>query len=120
VAIGGGGLLDPGQPLHVHEAEDEIVIILDGELSYRVGDERGILTAGGLPWFPRSVPHAVANLFDQACRFLTIVTPAGMEEFFRTQQDYLASLPSGTAPDPQMLSNVPGAASRPVVGPPLS
>jgi quercetin dioxygenase-like cupin family protein len=109
-----------GPPLHVHQAEDEIVIILDGELSYRVGDERGILTAGGLLWFPRSVPHAVANLSDQACRFLTIVTPAGIEAFFRAQRDYLASLPSGIAPDPQALSNLPGAASRPVVGPPLS
>lgn len=30
-----------GPPLHVHQAEDEVVIVLDGELSYRVGDERG-------------------------------------------------------------------------------
>ena len=30
-----------GPPLHVHDAEDEVIIVLDGELDYRVGDERG-------------------------------------------------------------------------------
>src|SRR3954451_20943889 len=51
-----------GPPLHVHEAEDEVVIVLEGYLDYQVGDERGGLDAGGLLWFPRQVPHAVANL----------------------------------------------------------
>jgi len=32
-----------GPPLHVHDAEDEVVIVLDGELEYQVGDERGAL-----------------------------------------------------------------------------
>lgn len=108
-----------GPPLHVHQAEDEVVVVLGGELSYQVGDERGILTAGGLLWFPRSVPHAVANLSDHPCRFLTIVTPAGIESFFRAQRDYLASLPPGGAPDPQEMASLPGADLRPVLGPPL-
>ena len=89
------------------------MIVLDGQLTYQVGDERGTLTAGGLLWFPRAVPHAVANLSGRSCRFVTVVTPAGIESFFRAQRDYLASLPAGVAPDP------PGAESRPVVGPPL-
>jgi hypothetical protein len=38
------------------------------------------------------VPHAVANLADQPCRFLTVATPSGIEDFFRAQHDYLASL----------------------------
>jgi hypothetical protein len=46
------------------------------------------------------VPHAVANLSAHACRFLTIVTPAGIEAFFRAQRDYLDLLPPGIAPDP--------------------
>jgi quercetin dioxygenase-like cupin family protein len=108
-----------GPPLHVHDHEDEVVIVLDGELTYQVGDERGALTAGGLLWFPRAVPHAVANLSGRACRFVTVVTPAGIESFFRAQRDYLASLPAGAAPDPRAFGSVPGAESRPVVGPPL-
>lgn len=37
-----------GPPLHVHEAEDEVVIVVEGELEYQVGEERGALAAGGL------------------------------------------------------------------------
>ena len=109
-----------GPPLHVHDAEDEVVIVLDGELDYQVGDERGVLNAGGLLWFPRQVPHAVANLAGTPCRFLTVVTPGGIEDFFRAQRDYIAALPAGTPPDPAGLAAVPGAAERPVVGPPLT
>jgi quercetin dioxygenase-like cupin family protein len=105
-----------GPPLHVHDDEDEVVIVLAGELTYRVGEKRGVLAAGGTLWFP----HAIANLSTGACRFLTVVTPAGIEDFFRAQRDYLASVPPGTAPDSQALSNLPGAASRPVVGPALT
>ena len=87
-----------GPPLHVHETEDEVVVVLEGELDYQVGDERGTLSPGGLLWFPRQVPHAVANLSPAPCRFLTVVTPSGIEDFFRAQSDYLAGLPPGASP----------------------
>ena len=109
-----------GPPLHVHEAEDEVVIVLSGELTYRVGDQSGTADGGGLLWFPRGVPHAVANLTDSPCRFLTVVAPGGIEDFFRAQRDYLASLPEGVPPDAAALASVPGAQTRRVVGPPLS
>lgn len=109
-----------GPPLHVHEEEDEVVIVLEGQLEYQVGEERGELTAGGLLWFPRRVPHAIANLADSPCRFLTVITPSGIEDFFRGQRDYLANLAPGSAPDPAGFAAVPGAAQRPVVGPPLA
>lgn len=108
-----------GPPLHVHDAEDEAVVVLEGELTYQVGDERGVLTAGGFLWFPRQVPHAIASLSGSPARFLTIATPSGIEEFFRAQRDYFGSLAPGDAPDPVMLGSVPGAESRRVVGPPL-
>jgi quercetin dioxygenase-like cupin family protein len=109
-----------GPPLHVHEAEDEVVIVLEGQLEYQVGDERGELAAGGLLWFPRQVPHAVANFTGDPCRFITVVTPGGIEDFFRGQRDYLATLAPGSAPDPLGFAAVPGAEQRPVVGPPLA
>lgn len=109
-----------GPPLHVHESEDEVVIVLEGQLDYRVGDKRGMLSAGGLLWFPRKVPHAVANLAGGPCRFVTVVSPSGIEHFFRAQRDYLASLDPDDPPDPAALSAVTGADSRRVVGPPLS
>jgi mannose-6-phosphate isomerase-like protein (cupin superfamily) len=115
-----GLVVSGGPPVHVHETEDEVVVVLDGALTYRVGDKHGVVETGGLLWFPRLVPHAVANLSDKPCRFLTIVTPAGIEDFFRAQRDYLASLPPGAPSDPAALSALPGAQSRPTVGPPLA
>lgn len=89
-------------------------------MTFQVGDQHGVRSAGGLLWFPRSVPHAVANLSGRPCRFLTVVTPAGIEAYFRAQRDYLTSLPAGTAPDPADFGALPGALSRPTVGPPLT
>jgi quercetin dioxygenase-like cupin family protein len=109
-----------GPPVHVHDGEDEVVIILEGQLDYQVGDDSGTLNAGGLLWFPRQVPHAIANLADQPCRFLTVITPSGIEGFFRAQRDYLASLPAGTPPDPARLAAIEGAKERQIVGPPLT
>jgi quercetin dioxygenase-like cupin family protein len=109
-----------GPPLHVHDAEDEVVVVLEGRLDYQVGADRGVVDAGGVLWFPRQVPHAVANLSDEPCRFVTVATPSGIEDFFRAQRDYLRSLPVGAPPDPMALGGVAGAETRRVVGPPLA
>jgi uncharacterized cupin superfamily protein len=103
----------------VHQSEDEVVVCLDGELAYQVGEKRGVLEPGGVAWLPRKVPHAVANLAEQPCRFLTVVTPSGIEDFFRAQHDYLAALGDASF-DPQAFANVPGGDERPIVGPPLN
>jgi quercetin dioxygenase-like cupin family protein len=95
VTVIDGVALAGGPPLHVHDAEDEVVICVEGKLAYQLGDARGVLEPGGVLWFPRAVPHAVANLTDRPVRFLTVVTPSGIEEYFRAQRDYLAGLGEG-------------------------
>jgi quercetin dioxygenase-like cupin family protein len=115
-----GVVLSGGPPLHVHEAEDEVVICVEGELAYQLGEERGALQAGGLLWFPRGVPHAVANLSAQPVRFLTVVTPSGIEDFFRAQRDHLAEVGDGRPFDPAAFASLPGHETRTVVGPPLA
>ncbi len=115
-----GGVLSGGPPLHVHEAEDEVVICLEGELAYQVGEERGALKRGGLLWFLRGVPHSVANLCYGPVRFVTVVTPSGIKIFFRAQRDYLAQVTNGHPFDPAVFGSVPGHETRTVVGPPLS
>ena len=118
VTVIGGLVAYGGPPVHVHESEDEVVICLDGQLTYEVGGHRGVLEPGGVAWLPRKVPHAVANLAETPCRFLTVVTPSGIEDFFRAQHAYLEGL--GDAPfDPEAFAGVAGGDQRPVVGPPL-
>ena len=70
-------------------------------------------------WFPRHVPHAVANLAGAPCRFITVVTPGGIEDFFRAQRDYLSGLDSQNPFDPDAFGQVPGSETRTIVGPPL-
>ena len=84
-----------------------------------VGDGEGTVGAGGLLWMPRLVPHAIANGGVSPCRFLTMATPGGIEELFRAQSRYLASLPPGAAPDAVAMGKLDGAEKRRVIGPPL-
>ena len=119
VTVIGGVVASGGPPLHLHEAEDEVVICLEGELAFQVGEERGALAPGGLVWFPRRVPHAVASLSGGPCRLLTVVTPSGIEDFFKAQHDHLAGLGANEAFDPEIFGKVAGSELRPVVGPPL-
>lgn len=114
-----GVVHEGGPPLHVHDDEDEVVVVLEGRLAYRVGDDEGVLQAGGALWFPRAVPHAIAQAGTGPVRFLTVVSPAGIEDLFRAQRDLLAATPAGAAPDPAHLAALEGAGSRRVVGPPI-
>jgi len=107
-----------GPPLHVPEDEDEVVIVLHGELACQLGNRRGALGSGGLLWMPRSVPHTIASTSSEPCRFVTLATPGGLEELFKVQSEYFASLAPGAAPDPMAMAALPGAARRRVIGSP--
>jgi len=65
-------------PLHVHHAEDEGFLILDGELTFTVGDETVKACAGDFLLGPKDVPHSFRVDSDGA-RMLWVMTPAGFE-----------------------------------------
>ena len=58
---------DPGTgiPLHVHENEDEIFKVLEGEMELTVGDKTTILKAGDLAFGPVGVPHSWKIIGDK-------------------------------------------------------
>jgi len=70
-------------PLHVHEHEDELFVVLDGEHVFRVGDEEFRVGPGATVFAPRGVPHAHRRVVPRTGRFLTMTSPAGFERFFR-------------------------------------
>lgn len=119
VSIIAGVMHGGGPPLHVHDDEDEVVIVVHGELAYQLGERRGTLGVGGLLWMPRGVPHTIASASSEPCRFVTLATPGGLEDLFKVQSEYFASLAPGAAPDPIAMVALPGAARRRVIGPPL-
>src|ERR1700761_886055 len=70
-------------PVHVHEKDDEIVLLLRGSGLFWSGDQRFELSAGGVAFLPRGLPHTYLFTSDEA-DMLAVCTPAGMEDFFRT------------------------------------
>ena len=70
-------------PLHVHANEDELFYVIEGEHVFRVGEEEFPAGPGAVVFGPRQVPHAHRRVVPRTGRFLTMVSPAGLEGFFR-------------------------------------
>jgi mannose-6-phosphate isomerase-like protein (cupin superfamily) len=69
--------------LHVHENEDELFYVLEGEHVFQVGDRQFQAGPGGLVFAPRDVPHAQRRVVPRTGRVLVLTSPAGFEGFFR-------------------------------------
>ena len=68
-------------PLHMHNREDEIVYVLEGELTYYVGEETHNATAGTCVFLPRGCEHTFSVESGEA-RLLVLVVPAGLEGYY--------------------------------------
>ena len=108
VELGGGGR----PPLHRHDF-DETFYVLEGELTFQLGDERFTRRAGELAFAPRGVAHTYANLSGAPARVLLVITPAGFERYF----DRIAARITGTESPPEASGPIPEVV---VAGPPLA
>lgn len=62
--------------LHLHHDSDEVAWVLEGEVTFLIGEE---ITVGGpvsCAFFPRNVRHAWKNSGDSTGRVLFLYTPA--------------------------------------------
>jgi quercetin dioxygenase-like cupin family protein len=107
VELTGGGR----PPLHRHDF-DETFYILEGELTFQLGDDVVTRKAGEIAFAPRGVPHTYANLSGAPARALLVITPAGFERYF----DQLAARITGREPPPEASKPIPDVVT---VGPPL-
>ncbi len=71
-----------GPPPHVHSREEEGFYILEGEITFHVGDERIVATAGMFANMPVGTPHFFKNESDKSAKMLISVAPAGLEKMF--------------------------------------
>jgi quercetin dioxygenase-like cupin family protein len=102
-----------GPPLHVHTAQDETILILDGELRWRLGGDLQLAGPGAFVFIPRGVPHCFQVTPDGPARMLITFAPAGMEAFFErlsTMSDF----------DPVEFRTAAEENGMKVVGPPLA
>ena len=100
-----------GPPLHHHDF-DEAFYVLEGELTFQLGEELRTARAGTLTWAPRGSVHTFANLADAPARYLLICTPGGFERMFVR----LAAKRAGAEPDGDALRPYPETV---MVGPTL-
>jgi quercetin dioxygenase-like cupin family protein len=66
-------------PLHVHHREDEAFWVLEGDVTFEVGNTTIEAHAGDYAFGPRDIPHRY-TVGDAGCRMLFICTPGGFED----------------------------------------
>jgi quercetin dioxygenase-like cupin family protein len=111
-----------GSPLHVHERDDEIFVVLEGDVRFQLGEAVTEATTGSLVYGPREVGHAF-RVDSPEARLLLIFGPAGTEGFFREAGK---PAPSVQLPpldevflDKDALMEIAGRYHQRFVGPPL-
>ncbi len=73
--------------LHLHRDSDEIAWVLDGEFTFKIGED---ITTGGpgtCAFMPRNVPHAWKNSGDLPGRVVFLYTPAVAGRFVEGMLD---------------------------------
>ena len=70
-----------GPPPHIHHREDESFFVLEGEITFTLGDQKVVGKAGSFIQGPRGIPHAFKNESQAPARMLIHITPPGFENF---------------------------------------
>src|SRR5207248_6747291 len=71
-----------GPPPHVHSREEEGFYILEGEITFTIGDRRLVASAGTFANMPVGTLHSFKNESSKPARMLISVAPAGLEKMF--------------------------------------
>jgi mannose-6-phosphate isomerase-like protein (cupin superfamily) len=89
---------------HHHVDVDEIITVLTGTVTYRIGDEILELGPGESAYSPKGIPHHFANRHSGTARMIITATPGRMgPEYFR---EVAAVLAAGGPPDMGKLKTV--------------
>jgi mannose-6-phosphate isomerase-like protein (cupin superfamily) len=72
-----------GTPMHVHQHEDEHIIVLEGIARIACGDQVFDAEAGRVVTLPRKIPHAWGNRSDSPLRIAVVAFPGGRDETLR-------------------------------------
>ena len=73
-------------PLHVHHRDDEGFWVLEGDVTFEVGDTTIEASAGDYVFGPRGIPHRF-TVGEQGCRMLFIMVPGGFEDLVRATSE---------------------------------
>jgi quercetin dioxygenase-like cupin family protein len=103
-----------GIPPHVHQHEDEVITVLEGDFEIWIDGKTHQASAGSLFHFPRLIPHGFTNIGNSMGRTLWTVIPGGnFEAFF----EELNMLPPGP-PDMAQVAAIFGKYHIDILPPP--
>jgi quercetin dioxygenase-like cupin family protein len=112
-------------PLHVHQTEDEIFHVLEGQLRVRAGDTEVRIGAGETILGPKGVPHTYRAESREGARWLVITRRGDFERFVHalSRPAERPEPPRPQGPPTPEQANALAAAAREhgieFVGPPL-
>lgn len=88
-------------PLHVHHHEDEGFWILEGDVTFEVGDTTMEAHAGDYAFGPRDIPHRY-TVGEAGYRMLFILTPDGFEDLVMEMSEHAGArtLPPAAEEEP--------------------
>ncbi|MFB4284127.1 MULTISPECIES: cupin domain-containing protein [unclassified Nonomuraea] len=98
-----------GSPMHVHRADSETFVVLEGELRVVVDGQEHRAGAGCAAVLPAGRPHGFVVTSDSA-RYLTLHHGPGFADFVIDA--------GGATPDPAALSEIAARHGIDIVGPP--
>ncbi len=74
--------VDPGKPgpgAHAHELNDELFYVIEGDMTFLVGDQHIDAAVGTFLRIPAGVTHDFENRTDRRCGALNVFIPGGFE-----------------------------------------
>jgi quercetin dioxygenase-like cupin family protein len=71
-----------GPPPHIHSREEESFYVLEGEITFQVGDQTIVADVGTFANMPVGSLHSFRNCTDKPARMIISVAPAGLEKMF--------------------------------------
>ena len=108
-------------PTHIHHREHEAWYVLEGQMTFRVGDDTLVAPAGSFAFAPKGIPHGF-TVDVEPTRVLVFAMPAGFERFaseLGVPADGTTPPRALEVPPPEILGPVAERYGIEVVGPPL-
>jgi quercetin dioxygenase-like cupin family protein len=109
-------------PPHIHQASDEALLVLDGELEGFCGDQAWRARPGSLVYLPHGIPHGFTVSEAGPGRIIVVVSPGGFDQFVAAagQPARDLRLPEPVAPDPARITQLAAAHGIQILPPPQS
>jgi quercetin dioxygenase-like cupin family protein len=93
---------EEGPPPHLHREHQEAFFVVEGTLTFTVGDQSIEAEQGSFLFIPPGVVHSFANRSDRPARCVNAYVPGGIEGFFVEVGEAMA----GGEPDPDEIERL--------------